>query len=651
MKPPGPFEPDLFDDSVREPEDDLPRVSLVPPPQAHSIPPPVDPGQGSLGAPDPLARYELRRSLGRGAMGEVHLCKDTRIGRDVAMKAILPLYEGDPQVRARFLREARVQGQLEHPSIVPVYDLGVDAEGSTYFTMKCLRGLTLSQILKGLRKGDPEIVETYSRQKLLRAFSAACLAVDFAHSRGVLHRDLKPSNIMLGDFGEVYILDWGLAKLRKDAPEAALPLDAHADDLKTAAGKILGTFGYMSPEQAMGKVGLLDARSDVYSLGCTLFELLALEPLHARDGWNAMMVATLQGADARPSVRAPERDIPGELEAICVKATALDPAERFASARALHEAIERFLHGDTDNAVRRELSARHAHAAEQAARRAESPGEATAAAAARRESLREVGRALALDPGNEEALRTLARVVTRPPTEVPPEVSAEVKGETLARLRLALRDGVRFDVASLALMIPFGLWMGVQGPAGLLAVVGLTAISSALKLLAAQSDGTRRTYVFGYGAYLFNIAAMSLIGRVFGPLFFLPMLISSFTFAFAMTHSGRFRAAIMGTGCLALVLPLGLELCGILPRSYAFRDGAMLILPPGASLPEIPTLVGLAVSSMFMIVGPTLLMGRVQRALRRAEVRSATQAWHLRQLVPAEARKPATTRPPSPSRP
>jgi serine/threonine-protein kinase len=645
MKPPGPSEPDLFDDSIPEPDEELPRMSVVPPPQIHSIPPPVDPGQGSLGAPELVQRYVVRRQLGRGAMGEVNLCKDTRIGRDVAMKAILPIYEGDPQVRARFLREARVQGQLEHPSIVPVYDLAVDGEGSTYFTMKCLRGLTLSQILKGLKKGDPQIIEAHSRQKLLRAFSAACLAVDFAHSRGVLHRDLKPSNIMLGDFGEVYVLDWGLAKLRKDAPETALALDAPSDDLKTAAGKILGTFGYMSPEQAMGKVSALDARSDVYALGCTLFELLALEPLHARDGWKAMMVATLQGADARPSVRAPERDIPGELEAICVKATALDPAERFASARELHEAIERFLHGDTDSAVRRELSARHAHAAEEATRRAESQG-ASAAAAARREALRELGRALALDPNNEGALRTLARVVTTPPAETPAEVAAEVRGETLARLKLLLRDGVGFDVAGLALMIPLGLWMGVQSPAAVLAVVGLTAISSALKLLAAQAETARRMYVFGYGAYLFNVLALTFVGRAFGPLFFMPMLLSIFTFAFAMTHSARFRAAIMATGIVGLLGPLVLELMGILPRSYAFRDGAMVILPQGLSLPEIPTLTGLTVGSVFMLVAPTLLMGRVQRALRRAEMRSATQAWHLRQLLPEEARKPATTRPP-----
>ena len=644
IRPPRPLEPDLFDES-------LPEVASAA--ETHKLP--VSPGQRSFAGPpaEDLAsdtpepgqeRYVAKRQLGRGAMGEVSLCKDTRIGREVARKVILPMFQSEPQVRARFLREARIQGQLEHPSIVPVYDLATDANGSTYFTMKCLRGLTLSQIIKGLRHKDPAIVENYSRTKLLRAFSSVCLAIDFAHSRGVLHRDLKPSNVMLGDFGEVYVLDWGLAKLRKDAPEERLDFEDVTDEIKTAAGKILGTFGYMSPEQAMGRVAALDGRSDVYSLGAILFELLTLETLHAKDNWNSMMMATLNGVDARPSIRAPQLEIPQALDAICVKATALEAKERFGSAREMQQALENFMHGDTDSTVRKGMSLTHARAAVEAAQRAHAEG--TDIAEARREAMREVGRALAFDPTNAEALRVLTEIVTSPTSEVPGEARAEVRLQGLARLRLALRDGVRFDLASLVLMVPLALWMGVTSYAYLLAVVGLTAISSALKLLAVQSNEVPRLYAFGYGAYFFNVMALALIGRTFGPLFFTPLLISIFTFSFSMTHSPKFRALVIGTGCMAVVVPLVLELLDIIPRSYVFENGKMTILPQGLALPETPTLCALTLGTIFLIVAPSLIMGRVQMALRAAETRSAMQTWHLRHLLPEEARPKSVPPPP-----
>jgi serine/threonine-protein kinase len=169
-------------------------------------------------------RYEPRELLGEGGMGEVHRCTDARIGREVAMKVMRHADEPGSSTK-RFRREALLQANLEHPSIVPVYDVGVDAEGAPCFAMKRVRGQTLRHILTRIAEGDELARRRYPVHKLLGAFSQVCLAIDFAHSRGVIHRDLKPANIMLGDFGEVYVLDWGLASTA-GAPDSedGLPL-------------------------------------------------------------------------------------------------------------------------------------------------------------------------------------------------------------------------------------------------------------------------------------------------------------------------------------------------------------------------------------------------------------------------------------------
>src|SRR5262245_54230255 len=170
-------------------------------------------------------------------MGEVCLARDARVDRDVAVKVMLPAFRADPAIVARFLREARIQGRLDHPAIVPVHDLGVDRDGNPYFVMKRLTGTGLDAVLAGGADAN-----RWPRRLLLTKLVEVCLAVEFAHTRGVIHRDLKPANIMLGDFGEVYVLDWGIAK---SAEDAATPADRSigvaTSDGRTIEGQMLGT--------------------------------------------------------------------------------------------------------------------------------------------------------------------------------------------------------------------------------------------------------------------------------------------------------------------------------------------------------------------------------------------------------------------------
>jgi eukaryotic-like serine/threonine-protein kinase len=214
---------------------------------------------GTPSSRSPGERYVVDRVLGQGGMGTVYLVRDTVIGRHVALKKIHGqggTEEGDAGI-ARFRREARVQGQLEHPAVVPVYDVGISPEGAPFFTMKRVRGQSLAELLTS--PSGP------GQRKLLTAFSQLCLAVHYAHERGVVHRDIKPSNIMLGSYGEVYLLDWGVAKLAGDV-EVRDKIDSQEtigsgdnSGVKTGFGVLMGTPRTMSPEQAVG--GRVDAPS------------------------------------------------------------------------------------------------------------------------------------------------------------------------------------------------------------------------------------------------------------------------------------------------------------------------------------------------------------------------------------------------------
>ena len=309
-----------------------------------------------------LGRYPVLGPLGAGGMGEVLAVRDRELEREVAIKVVRDA-RISPAALARFVDEARLTGQLEHPGVVPVYELGWDA-GLPYFTMKRVQGQTLADRLDAMRDGPLAPGELHS---LLQILLRVADTLAYAHAQGVIHRDLKPANIMTGEFGEVYVMDWGLGKrLGVEAdPESAAegsvqarPHDGGAAttrllaDSATRDGDVVGTPAYMPPEQAAGRVAEIDQRSDVYALGAILYEILAGRPPHGGGTrWHAIARAA-EGTLEPPSTLVPDRAIPRELEAIALRAMAHDPADRYPTAGAMRADLDRYLAGGMVSAAR-----------------------------------------------------------------------------------------------------------------------------------------------------------------------------------------------------------------------------------------------------------------------------------------------------------
>ncbi|MCC6698263.1 MAG: protein kinase [Candidatus Hydrogenedentes bacterium] len=312
------------------------------------------------GVEEAPGRYTPIGEYGRGGMGRVLLVHDEHLGRQIALKELLPIPapSGDGKsssrltapMMARFLQEARITGQLEHPSIVPVYELGHRADGSLYYTMKLVRGRTMSQAIV-----EAQTLE--ERLRLLPHFIDLCNAIAYAHSRKVIHRDIKPGNVMVGEFGETVALDWGLAK-SKDVEDVhaknltasvqAIKLGDEASVEKTTHGQAVGTPTYMPPEQALGQLDRVDERSDVYALGAALYELLSGQPPYTGETSKEVLKKVI--ARGPEDLRHISRHIPAELAAVCRKAMARNPADRYQSAKELAEEVERFQTGGLVNA-------------------------------------------------------------------------------------------------------------------------------------------------------------------------------------------------------------------------------------------------------------------------------------------------------------
>lgn len=291
------------------------------------------------------ARYVEQLVIARGGMGEVVLCLDRDIRRQVAMKRMLATTASDPSRRARFIEEAQVTGQLEHPNIVPVYELVRDPDGTVCYTMRLVAGKSLAELLRAAKEGK----EAPSLGELLQVFLKACDAVAYAHARGVIHRDLKPGNIMVGDFGEVLVMDWGLAKVvgREDTHVADLVATVRAGNAETRTmdGFVLGTPAYMAPEQLEGDLAQVGERSDVYSLGAVLYNILTLQPTHAADTEWIVSPDPRKWLIEPPRRRAPGRHIRRELSAIAMKCLAKDPQARYPSVADLQHDLVLFLEG------------------------------------------------------------------------------------------------------------------------------------------------------------------------------------------------------------------------------------------------------------------------------------------------------------------
>ncbi|HTR51725.1 MAG TPA: serine/threonine-protein kinase [Kofleriaceae bacterium] len=529
-------------------------------------------------------RYVLGSKLGAGGMGEVLLATDRQIGREVAIKRMR--VAATPDSVARFMREAKIQGRLEHPAIAPVHELSTDEDGQPFFVMKRLAGVTLTAAGK-----------RFTRQKLLRAFADVCLAVELAHSRGIVHRDLKPDNIMLGDYGEVYVLDWGIARVLGEPDDepgvvpTARPSDPDLVSDSTAIGSVIGTPGYIAPEVMDGAPA--DRLADVYALG--------------------RILRVIVGDDA---------DAPPELAAIAESASG--PHDNRPTARELAERVERYLDGDRDLALRKSLAASHVAAAHAALAAGDGIDQ-------RATAMREAGRAIALDPTHGEAAALVGRLVLEPPRVVPREVEDRLEANHERTAREKSRALALIMITFFA-FVPLIMWVGVRSWWMLALFVGSVAIDAANAFRIAYQKkrlGVGELYL----ATVINAVMIGVMAREFSPVLIAPAIASVSVISFLIDPRIK-RGANAVILLFGIMVPWIAEVMGWWSRTMSVEHGALVLESPLMSLHLPQSEIVLATYAVALVALSGYLSNRLASAHEQALRTMEVQAWHLRQLVP-----------------
>jgi len=294
-------------------------------------------------------RYRDFKPLTQGGEAILRTCVDENLGRTVVMKTLQPQFQNLETYQKRFLREARVTAQIPHPCTIPVYELSRDSDGNAYFTMKKLRGRDLSDILDRIAENDAATIQKYPIPEILQVLVKCAQCLSFAHNQGVIHRDMKPANIMIGDYGEIMVLDWGLAKVSnlRDDDEVDQLIRSGQQTIPgrlTGRGDVQGTPFYMSPEQAV-ETGNVDERSDIFNMGVILFEVLTGQSFMSGRNFREIRKKLTDDPPRSPRTAAPERKISPQLNAICVKAIQVNPDDRYQKMALFEQDLRAALNG------------------------------------------------------------------------------------------------------------------------------------------------------------------------------------------------------------------------------------------------------------------------------------------------------------------